>query len=175
MVNRTRTSLAALGAVAVLAVGLLAAGAILPAFAQAPAPEDTAPPTAEAREARHNAMRTAFAERLAAELDLPADRVQEAIETVTDELRAEHREARLAALDARLDQAVADGRLTQEQADAIRAAAESGVGPLGGRGGHGLGHGRGRGGHGGGFGPGFGGGPGGAPGDATPEASGTSA
>ena len=49
-------------------------------------------------------------------------------------MRAEHEAERLAALQARLDEAVAAGELTQEQADAMLAAAESGVFAGGGHG-----------------------------------------
>ncbi len=77
------------------------------------------------------------------------------------ELQAEREAEHLAALETRLDQAVAAGELTQEQADAMLAAAEAGVFPGGG---HGFG---GRGG----FGPrGFGGPSDDATDDATDDA-----
>ncbi|MFG2052308.1 hypothetical protein ACGFIW_33360 [Micromonospora sp. NPDC048935] len=89
-----------------------------------------------------------FAEALAKELGVPTDKVTAALEKVREQHRpadrpqrpsAEDRQAALkerqAALKARLDQAVKDGKLTQEQADAITKAIEAGV--FRGPGGHG--------------------------------------
>jgi len=133
-VTRTRKYLAAAGI-----AGVLAAGATIPAIAQ-DTPSDEATARSEeqtTREERRAERERAFAEALADELGLDADTVEEAIATVKDELRAEHEAARLDQLRTRLDEAVAAGELTQEQADAIHAAAESGVFPgRGGRRGH---------------------------------------
>ncbi|RLP85024.1 hypothetical protein EAD89_25165 [Micromonospora sp. BL4] len=88
-----------------------------------------------------------FAEALAKELGVSADKVTAALEKVREQRLADRPERpstedRQAALKERLDQAVKDGKLTQEQADAITKAVEAGVFP--GPGGH-----RGPGGHGG--------------------------
>lgn len=94
------------------------------------------------------------AEALAKELGLPVEKVTAALEKVRAEfgptgrpMNAEDRKERMAE---RLAQAVEDGKLTQEQADAIIKAVESGVfpGPGGGgpRHGGGFGHGPGGGG-----------------------------
>ncbi len=111
----------------------LAAGATVPAFAQS-STGDTA--TEQPDDARRD-RRAAFAAALAEELGLDAGTVAAALDTVqadlAEQFRAEHR----AALEDRLDAAVAEGTLTQEQADALLAAHDAGV--LGGFGGHGFG------------------------------------
>ncbi|MFG3423791.1 hypothetical protein [Micromonospora sp. NPDC048063] len=85
-----------------------------------------------------------FAEALAKELGVSTDKVTAALEKVHEARKPADRPERgdsadrQAALKERLAQAVEDGKLTQEQADAITAAAEAGVFPgPGGRGGHG--------------------------------------
>lgn len=70
----------------------------------------------------------AFVEALAAELDVDQAKVQ----TAVDELQAERIAHRAEALQERLDAAVADGTLTQAEADAVTKAVEAGV--IGGRG-----------------------------------------
>jgi hypothetical protein len=138
----TKRSAAALGVTAAIAF------AAVPAFAQdatqspteQTAPAEGAAPDEAARDARMAERQTAFAEALAAELDLPVDQVTDAVTKVGEQLRAEHDSERQAALQDRLDEAVTNGDLTQEQADAMAAAAEAGV--LGGRDGHGGHHGR---------------------------------
>lgn len=127
---RNRTRLAAIGIAGVLAAGTTAS-VLSPAVAQE-APE--APQAGEhPKDERHAERRAAFAAALAEELDLPVDRVSAAIDAVNEQLRAEMKQRRLAELKGRLDAAVEAGTLTQEQADAIYAAAESGVLPGGGR------------------------------------------
>ncbi|MFG1917593.1 hypothetical protein [Micromonospora sp. NPDC048898] len=134
-----------------------------PSASTAPAPGAKADTAPGAKADRQNE----FAEALAKELGVPTDKVTAALEKVREQHRpadrpqrpsAEDRQAALkerqAALKARLDQAVKDGKLTQEQADAITKAIEAGVFP--GPGAH-----RGPGGHGG---PGNHGGPAGTPG-----------
>ncbi|MFC0004303.1 hypothetical protein [Micromonospora siamensis] len=137
--------LAGLAAAGVLGVGIAAA----PAFA-----EDSAAPTPSAsssadqggtddqgtdRQQQRADRQAEFAEALAKELGVPIEKVTTALE----KLRAEHEadrpqrpsaEDRQAMLKQRLDQAVKDGKLTQEQADAITKAVESGVFPGGGMG-----------------------------------------
>ncbi len=88
----------------------------------------------------------------------PTDKVTAALEKLHEQRQGDRPERperpstedRQAALKERLDQAVTDGKLTQEQADAVLKAAEAGVfpggpghdgkgGPHGERGGHGKG------------------------------------
>jgi protein-disulfide isomerase-like protein with CxxC motif len=127
-----RKTLASIGAVGLVA---LAATSALAQDGDAPATEAATPDESKAE--RHEQAQARFAEALAAELGLPTDEVAAAIDTVQEQLRAEHDAARAAALRERLDAAVADGRLTQEQADAIAEAAEEGVlGGFAGRRGH---------------------------------------
>lgn len=90
-----------------------------------------------------------FADALAKELGVPADKVTAALEKLREQRQADRPERpqppstqdRQAALKERLDQAVKDGKLTQEQADAVLKAAEAGVFPgpggMGHRGWHG--------------------------------------
>lgn len=152
------------------ATGVLLLGAAIPAFAQDATEEPTATEeetTTDDRKARFEERRTELAAALAEELGLDTETVAAALETVQAEL-AEARDAeRQAAIEERLAEAVAAGDLTQEQADALLAAQESGAfGDFGGgRGGHG-GHGPG------GFGFGFG--FGGPDADEAPEAEGSS-
>jgi hypothetical protein len=71
----------------------------------------------------------AFAEALAEELDLPVDQVADAVTAVRERLHEQRMEARRGVLQERLDEAVASGDLTQEQADAIAEASDAGVLP----------------------------------------------
>lgn len=121
----TRTRLAAIGVAGALTL-TATVSALTPALAQ---DADEAPDTT--RQERHAAREAAFAEALAEELDLPADRVSAALDAVREQMREEAKAAHLTKLKERLDAAVEDGSLTQEQADAIYAAAESGVMPFG--------------------------------------------
>ncbi|NES14004.1 MULTISPECIES: hypothetical protein [Micromonospora] len=82
-----------------------------------------------------------FAESLAKELGVPTDKVTAALEKLRDQHRADRPERpstedRQAKLKERLDQAVKDGKLTQEQADAVLKAVQSGVFPGPGGAGH---------------------------------------
>lgn len=140
-----RTRLAAMGV-----AGVLAAGATLSALSPALAQNASESPSAETeqipgetRKERRAEREAAFATALAAELDLPAERVQAAMQKVHEQMRAGAKQRHLAALKQRLDAAVEDGTLTREQADAIYAAAESGALPHHGGGRHG-GHRRGQ-------------------------------
>lgn len=113
-------------------VGLLAAALAVPAFARnaddTGTPDAGEPPSVETEwEDRVETMRSAFVEALAEELDLPVERVDEALTAVREQMVEQHRERRLEGLQERLDAAVAAGELTQEQADAIAEAAEAGV------------------------------------------------
>jgi hypothetical protein len=125
--DKTTRRLVVLGAIGALAVGALA----WPALAQDPSEETSEPSSDELPELeeRFTEHKSAFAEALAEELDLPVDQVTEAIEAANERLARQWREERTARLQERLDQAVEDGDLTQEQADAIMDAVESGVLP----------------------------------------------
>jgi len=150
---------------ALVAAGATAAIVAIPAMAQDDA--DDAPNDApiehsqEDREAFRAQRQAHRQELLAAELGISVEELQTAMDNVHATLEAE----RLAELRERLDQRVADGDLTQEEADEIYAAAEAGEWPRrpgpghGGPGHGGPGHGP----RGGGFGP-AGAGP-----DATPS------
>ncbi|BBE22859.1 hypothetical protein MN0502_17420 [Arthrobacter sp. MN05-02] len=70
-----------------------------------------------------DALRSALAASLAEALELDEATVQGAL----DELRAEQQEERSAALQERLDAAVSDGSLTQEEADGAAKAVELGI------------------------------------------------
>ncbi|TDB93163.1 hypothetical protein E1091_12180 [Micromonospora fluostatini] len=151
--------LAGLAAAGVLGVGLAA-----PAVAAAGDDTGTPAPSASAsagtdREQRHAERQAEFAESLAKELGVDTEKVTSALEKLREQRTSERPERgergdwrggdaadRQAKLTERLDQAVEDGKLTREQADAIVKAVESGVFPGGGwgpgRGGpHGAGEG----------------------------------
>jgi hypothetical protein len=70
-----------------------------------------------------------LAKSLAESLGIEESKVTSALE----ELRAAERSERAAALKSRLDKAVADGKLTQAEADAVTKAVENGVIGGGGR------------------------------------------
>ncbi|MGS2616030.1 hypothetical protein ACVCAH_16130 [Micromonospora sp. LZ34] len=137
--------LAALATAGALGLGVAAPTVAFAADSADPTPSASA---GEDRQQQRADRQAEFAEALAEELGVPADKVTAALEKI----RAEHKpadrperpsaEERQAALKEQLAQAVEDGKLTQEQADAISAAAEAGVFPAGpgGHGGHG-GHG----------------------------------
>jgi len=115
------------------AAGLLALGITVPAVALAdPSPSPSAGSTApdEMRQ-RHEARRAEYVAALAKELGIAEDKVAAALEKVDADLKTRAQADRQAALKERLDQAVKDGKLTQEQADAILKAAEEGVFPGG--------------------------------------------
>ena len=82
---------------------------------------------AEGEKPDRGAMDAALAKSLAESLGIDEAKVTAALE----ELRAEAQSERAAALKSRLDQAVADGKLTQAEADAVTKAVKNGV--IGGR------------------------------------------
>ena len=86
----------------------------------------TTPPTEQSREERDAALAKALAE----ELKLDEAKVAQALA----EIRTARQAERAAALKERLDAAVADGTLTQAEADAVTKAVEQGVINGGGRG-----------------------------------------
>jgi hypothetical protein len=130
------------------AAGVLALGIAVPAvaLAQDPTPSATASvspstPDLEQRRAQH---RDELAEALATELGIDKAKVAAALDKVLGQMDEQAKAQRLTHLKERLATAVAEGKLTQAQADAILKAAEEGVlpgghggpGPLGGPGGH---------------------------------------
>jgi hypothetical protein len=136
--DKTTRRLVVLAVISALAVGALALPALADNVTEAPSDSTTEQEgAAEAPDARPDLrMRfegtpEAFAEALATELDLPVDRVTDAMAAARERLAQQWEEDRLAQLRERLDEAVANGDLTQEQADAIIAATEAGVLPLG--------------------------------------------
>ncbi|MFI6158591.1 hypothetical protein [Micromonospora haikouensis] len=153
--------LAGLAAAGVLGVGI-AAPTI--AFAEEGTPSPSASSSEHTdRQEKRAERQSEFAEALAKELGVSTDKVTAALEKVREQHKAdrpglgklgergkvgergERPDAadRQAALKERLAQAVKDGKLTQEQADAITKAVEAGVFPGGGGfpGGWGRGHG----------------------------------
>lgn len=124
--------------------GVIALGAAIPALAQ-DASEDTTTEqddVADAREKLRDERRLEFADRVGAIVGVDGEELLAAIDQVRDEMRAEHHAERLADLEERLADAVANGRLTQEEADTILEQAQAGDLFPGRRG---LGHGHGRG------------------------------
>lgn len=101
-----------------------------------------ASPTKPDRAAREAARKDALATALAKELGIDKAKVAAALDKVQADQQAQVKADRTAQLKTHLDAAVAAGKLTREQADAILKAAEAGVLPdgLGGR--HGRGPGR---------------------------------
>ncbi|MBB5115412.1 hypothetical protein FHU28_005251 [Micromonospora echinospora] len=151
--------LVGLAAAGVLGVGI-AAPTVALADDKSPNPSSSASSTDQGddRRQKHADRQAEFAEALAKELGVPADKVTAALEKLHEQRQGDRPERperpstedRQAALKERLDQAVTDGKLTQEQADAVLKAAEAGVfpggpghdgkgGPHGERGGHGKG------------------------------------
>ncbi|MBB5825104.1 hypothetical protein [Micromonospora carbonacea] len=150
--------LAGLAAAGVLGVGI-AAPTIAFAEEGTPSPGASSSEHTDRQEKRAE-RQSEFAEALAKELGVSTDKVTAALEKVREQHKADRpglgkrgergergerpdAAERQAALKERLAQAVKDGKLTQEQADAITKAVEAGVFPGGGGspGGWGRGHG----------------------------------
>ena len=156
--------LAGLAAAGVLGVGIAAPTVASAAGGATPTPStSTSTSTSEngsdERQQQRSDRQAEFAEKLAKELGVDTDKVTAALEKLREEHkpadrpdkgerggkgeRPEHGDRgdsvdRQAAMKERLAQAVEDGKLTQEQADAVTAAIEAGVFPgPGGHGGHG--------------------------------------
>lgn len=136
--------------VGLAAAGVLGVGIAAPtvAFAEDSTPTPSASSSSSSdqgadRQQQRGDRQADFAAALAKELGVPTDKVTAALEKLREQRKADRPERpstedRQAMLKERLDQAVKDGKLTQEQADAITKAAEAGVFPgPGGRGHHG--------------------------------------
>jgi len=141
-----KTALAGLATAGVLAVGVAAPTL---AFAQddggaTPKPSTSSSATeGDKHEQRRTERQSDFAKALAEELGVPQDKVEAALTKLREQHKAEAQERRdewqqraeankadrQAKLRQRLDQAVEDGKLTREQADAIVKAYEAGVLP----------------------------------------------
>ncbi|PZG20553.1 hypothetical protein C1I95_09355 [Micromonospora craterilacus] len=154
--------LAGLAAAGVLGVGIAAPTVALADDKSTPSASASAEDQQDGQRPERTEQRQAFAEQLAQELGVPTEKVTAALEKLREQHKSqgrpdgEHRagrggdrgpkgsaEDRKEVLAERLTQAVKDGKLTQEQADAITAAVEAGVfggpggwGGPGGRGGH---------------------------------------
>ena len=98
----------------------------------------TSEPDAD-REQRHAERLDKMAELLASELGIDKAKVADALAKVEEQMHSDMKAERQAALSERLTAAVAEGKLTQDQADAILKASEAGVlpGGPGAMGGHG--------------------------------------
>ncbi|MEV1333102.1 hypothetical protein AB0J20_26415 [Micromonospora costi] len=145
---RKKHLLAGLATAGVLGVGIAAPTMAFAADNGTPTPSASAPDNGDRQQQRAD-RQAEFAEALAKELGVSTDKVTAALEKVREQQKAGHpkgdrperpsTEERQARLKERLDQAVKDGKLTQEQADAITKAVEAGVFPggFGGPGRHG--------------------------------------
>lgn len=131
---RKKHLLAGLATAGVLSVGIAAPTMAFAADGGTPTP--SASSTAEKQGSKAD-RQGEFAEALAKELGVSTDKVTAALEKVREQHKPADRperpsaEDRQAALKERLDKAVEDGKLTQEQADAITKAVEAGVFPGG--------------------------------------------
>jgi len=146
---RRKHLLAGLAAAGVLGVGVAAPTMAMAADSTSPSPSASADADAEKgmdKEQKRSDRQAEFAEALAEKLGVDVDEVTTALEELREQRAADRPERgdrgerpdsadRQAALTQRLEQAVEDGKLTQEQADAITAAVEADV--LRGLGGHG--------------------------------------
>ncbi|MFD4206782.1 hypothetical protein ACFWRG_12425 [Micromonospora tulbaghiae] len=135
--------LVGLAAAGVLGVGI-AAPTVALADDKSPNPSSSASSSTDQgddRRQKHADRQAEFAEALAEELGVSTDKVTAALEKLHEQRQGDRPERpstedRQAALKERLDQAVTDGKLTREQADAVLKAAEAGVFPGPGKGGH---------------------------------------
>lgn len=139
---RRKHLLAGLAAAGVLGVGVAAPTMAMAADNTSPSPNTSTSVDAD-KEQKRSDRQAAFAEALAEKLGVDVAEVTTALEELREQRAADRPERgerpdsadRQEALAQRLAQAVEDGTLTQEQADAITAATEAGI--LRGPGGHG--------------------------------------
>ncbi len=144
--NKRMPVLAGIGAAVVAGVAALSF-AVSPAQAEDPTPSpsasaSSAPADKPDREAARAQRQDELAAALATELGIDKAKVAAALEKVQAARQSEVKADRIANLRTKLDAAVTAGTLTAEQRDAILKAAEAGVLPQGGFGGHGPGGGR---------------------------------
>lgn len=131
---RKKHLLAGLATAGVLSVGIAAPTMAFAADGGTPTPSASSTTEKQGSKADRQGE---FAEALATELGVSTDKVTAALEKVREQHKPADRperpsaEDRQAALKERLDKAVEDGKLTQEQADAITKAVEAGVFPGG--------------------------------------------
>ncbi|MFF5171932.1 hypothetical protein ACFY3U_04780 [Micromonospora sp. NPDC000089] len=137
--------LVGLAAAGVLGVGIAAPTVAFAENTATPSPSASSSDQGTDRQQQKADRQQEFADALAKELGVPADKVTAALQKLREQRQADRpqppsAEERQAQLKSRLDQAVKDGKLTQEQADAITKAVEAGVFPAGGggRGHHGM-------------------------------------
>ncbi|MFJ8578531.1 hypothetical protein [Micromonospora sp. NPDC093277] len=140
-----KNMLVGLAAAGVLGVGI-AAPTVALADNKSPAPSASASTDQGTdRQQKQADRQNKFAEELAKELGVPTDKVTAALEKLKEQHKGDRPERpankdrqekmkerqadRQAQLKERLDQAVKDGKLTQEQADAVLKAVEAGVFP----------------------------------------------
>ncbi|SIQ45320.1 hypothetical protein [Micromonospora avicenniae] len=133
---RRKHLLAGLATAGVLGVGIAAPTMAFAADGGTPTPSAGSTTTNGGAQQKAAGHQGKFAEKLAKELGVPTDKVTAALKKLRDEHKADRpqrpsAEDRQARLKKRLDQAVKDGKLTQEQADAITKAVEAGVFPGG--------------------------------------------
>jgi hypothetical protein len=125
----TITALGVTGAGGVLALALAGPNV---AFADpSPSPSSSSSAAPADRSAKRAQQQDELAGALAKELGIDKAKVAAALEKVQTEQAAKAKAERLADLKTRLDAAVAAGKLTRAEADAILKAAENGVLPAG--------------------------------------------
>ncbi len=112
-----------LAGASVLSIGL--AIPIAASAGQERVPPGSGSATTPSERPDRQARRAEYVAEVAAELGVPAQDLQSAMDTV----QARHRDERLTRLQSRLDRRVAEGRISQEQADRILEAARNGKPP----------------------------------------------
>lgn len=142
MIRSTRRTATLAGLGLTGAAGLLAAGLALPGIAQAeptpsPSTSASATPAKPDRAAQRAQRQQEMAAALAKELGIDEAKVAAALEKVQSAQQSRVQADRIADLKARLEAAVAAGKITEAESAAILKAAEAGVLPQGGPGGRG--------------------------------------